>query len=114
MGLAKVFQNAARTAMKVAGDLKEYGNYISVTDDGVTDYIEFSLPVEVLLSEIAITAATGSNIMPGDLYGTVLTSQFTVAPKKGDRLETGTGIYNVEDFTRDAAKAAYKLHLRTI
>lgn len=118
MGLQAIFQNAAKTAFGVAGDVKVKVDYVSVDDTGLDDATERTVPqIEMLKGTFSLSTtllSKSENVLPGDVLGTILAPAFPYKPKKGDRVIAPDAIYHVEAADTDAAGATHELHLRTI
>jgi len=116
MGFRKLFQSAAKTAFKVAGDIPLKCTYTTEVDDGITVATSTVLTLSVIFGEFSVEEkATDKNYQPGDVTGSVLGSELTVKPVEGDKVITEDGVeYRVIAYKQDPARAVVKLHLRTV
>lgn len=116
MGMKAIFQNAAKTAFALSGDIKVACTYVAEEDDGIDATTGPSATVEVVFGEFSVMERNNENVMPGDATGLVLVSSLPVVPKRGHtvtRKDTGM-MFSVIDYTADPVGATYRLHLRGV
>lgn len=115
MGLRNLFQSAAKTAFKVAGDVVIKGIYTSNIDDGINAATSKVTAISVLFGEFSVEEkAANKNYQPGDVVGLVLGNELNDKPIEGDKLVVESNEYRVVAYSHDPARAVLKLHLRTI
>lgn len=116
MGFRAIFQQAAKTAFKVAGDLIVPCVYEATVDTGFDEtQIKTSNP-DVLFGQFSMRERENNpSIQFGDVSGLIMTAGITAVPKDGDKLTDPSGVmYWVVAYTSDPAGATYRLHLRKI
>jgi hypothetical protein len=120
MGLRRVFQKAAVTAFKVAGDIPEASaSYVVKADDGFgttsTDSYSIDLMVEKFTEKEGTNYSFSELIQVKDLKGLVPSLSCSVALNSQNTVIDAAGVsYNIEALDIDAADALYVLLLRKV
>ena len=116
MGLRALFQNAAKTAFRVAGDIPLWCTYRQDRSDDLeqTEPVEFQ--VQALFGRIDWRMITESkDVLPGDVTATIRDEQMQVRPERGDFITTPTGDrYRVIDFIDGMGEILVNLHVRRL
>ena len=116
MGLRALFQNAARTAFKVAGDIPVNCVYRQDRSDALEQTAPVEFPVQVLFGRVdwrMITA--GRDVLPGDATATIRAEEMQVRPERGDFITTPTGAkWRVVDFVDGMGEILVNLHVRRL
>ena len=116
MGLRALFEKAAQTAFKVAGDVPVWCMYRQDRSDDLEQDKPVEFAIQVLFGSISqLTINTSEDILPNDCTGTVITQELKVTPERGDRVMTLDGReYRVIDSRVSAANILTWLHLRAL
>ena len=104
MGLRGVFQKAARTAFKVAGDVPVTCTYRQDKSDALEQVEPVEFPVQVLFGKLSWEMSWKMNrdsgaamdLLPGDCAGTIRLDTMLVIPERGDTItHPGGTVYRV-------------------
>lgn len=116
MGLRALFQNAARTAFKVAGDIPVMCVYRQDKSDDLEQIEPVEFSVQVLFGRIDWRMVTESkDVLPGDVTAIIRVSEMKVRPERGDTITTLTGDrYRVVDFVDGMGDILVNLHVRRL
>lgn len=104
MGLRGVFQRAARTAFKVAGDVPVTCLYRQDRSDCLEQREPVEFPVQVLFGKLSwemtwkMSRESGEamDLLPGDVAGTIRLDAMRVVPERGDTITRPDGtVYRV-------------------
>jgi hypothetical protein len=116
MGLSRIFQKAAKTAFKAAGDLPKSVTYREVVDDGFSPKVETDYPAKMLFESLTENSrksySFADKVQPNDYVGLIPSLEITTDPKVGSLIIQGAVTYNIIARDRDAAGALYVLLLR--
>lgn len=116
MGLRSVFQNAAKTAFKAAGDIPLNCVYRQDRSDDLEEREPVEFPVQVLFGPVDWRVITGGHdVLPGDATATIRAEQMPVQPERGDIIAEPDGAtWRVVDFERGMGAILVKLHVRRL
>ena len=116
MGLRALFENAAKTAFKVAGDIPVMCIYRQDKSDDLEQIEPVEFSVQVLFGRIDWRMATESkDVLPGDVTAIICASEMKVRPERGDAITTLTGDrYRVIDFVDGMGGILLNLHVRRL
>jgi hypothetical protein len=119
MGMRKVFQNAAVTAMKVAGDITRPATYREETDNGFGDVEKLEKPCKIIFDEITDKEASrysfASLIQMKDKIGMIATANISVPINTQNKIVDEFGVvWTIVAKDEDAADALYVLLLRKV
>lgn len=124
MGLKSVFQKAAKTAFKAAGDIPQTCIYRQDRSDDLETSESIEFPVRALFGRIAWQQAWQSgrqglfesqDILPGDSTITIRAETMRVAPERGDTITTPSGtVYRVIDKAMSMGEVLLTLHVRAL
>ena len=114
--MKEIFQSAAKTAFKLAGNVKVACTYVAEEDNGIDAPTGATGTVEVVFGEFGVLERANENVAPGDVTGLVLAHAMPAVPKRGHTVtRTDTGMqYSVVGYAADPAGATYRLHLRGV
>ena len=124
MGLRGVFQRAAKTAFKVAGDIPQTCIYRQDRSDELESVAPLEFPVQALFGRLTwemmwqmsrTPLGDSQDILPGDCTATIRADTMVVTPERGDTLSTLDGrVYRIIAWNRSMGDILYTLHLRTL
>lgn len=116
MGLRSLFQSAARTAFKAAGDIPLNCVYRQDRSDALEQSAPVEFPVQVLFGRIDWRMITESkDVLPGDVTAMIRAEQMQVRPERGDFITTPAGEkYRVVDFVDGMGEILVNLHVRRL
>lgn len=116
MGLKALFEKAAKTAFRAAGDIPELCTYRQDKSDELAKRPAVSFHVQVLFGKVNYQIVTAfKDIQPGDSLVLIRAAEMQVAPEKGDTITTPSGtVYRVVDQFLGMGEILYNLHLRAM
>lgn len=122
MGLRAVFQQAARTAFKAAGDVPVQCVYHQDRSDDLEQRDPVEFPVQALFGKLSWEMTwrfqqehKGLDVLPGDVKATIRAEEMKVRPERGDTVTTAAGDrYRVIDFAYGTGEILVNLHLRRL
>lgn len=121
MGLRSLFQRAAKTAFRVAGDVPVWCTYRQDASDELDSVAPFEFPVQVLFGRltweqmIRTPLGDSQDILPGDCTATIRSDTMLVTPERGDTLSLLDGtVYRIISWHRSMGDILLTLHLRAM
>jgi hypothetical protein len=116
MGLRALFQNAAKTAFRVAGDIPLACVYRQDKSDALSDAAPVEFPIQALFGRVDWRMITeGRDVLPGDATATVRAEEMQVRPERGDTITTPAGAaWRVIDFADGTGEILISLHVRRL